>query len=305
MNNIPYMDVRIFVTAARLLSFVSTARELGMSQAYVSKRIALLEKALGHQLFHRRHRRIDLSEEGQWILPRAKRVLTAYAELADVPSTDTEGARGALTITASAALGRNHVAPIISQIAIHNPELELRLEIVDRPVNLVEEDVDVDIRIGQVNEQHLYVQTRIPSSRILCAAPSFIDRHGMPTQLADLARLPCLQIRERYNAHGRWLMENQASEVETVEISAQLSSNDGEIVRHWAIAGRGVMLRSHWDIAHELATGSLVRLLPNYAQRADISIVSKLRTFESYKLRRCIDALRAGLETTLGGAFAP
>jgi LysR family transcriptional activator of dmlA len=189
-----------------------------------------------------------------------------------------------LRISTSFGLGRNHVAPAISELARRYPELEVRLELVDRPVDLAREGIDIDIRVGEVPEPNLIAHRIANSSRILCAAPEYLARQGTPAALGELSHHACLVIRERGQTFGVWRMYGPSG-LETAKVTGPLSSNHGDIVRQWALAGHGIMLRAMWDVAANLAAGELVRVLPAYRQPVDVWAVTTSRLASSAKVR--------------------
>ena len=150
MNNVPPRDLQVFIHTARLASFTAAAQEMGVSPAYISKRIALLEGALKLRLFHRTTRNVSLTERGEVMLSWAQRVLDVYGQLDGALETVENDIRGGLRIASSSGLGRNHLAPALSELVKRHPGLEIDLEILDRSVNLVEEEIDIDVRVGDV-----------------------------------------------------------------------------------------------------------------------------------------------------------
>jgi hypothetical protein len=151
----------------------------------------------------------------------------------------------------------------------------------------VAEGIDVDIRIGGLREPHLYAQRLAENQRVLCAAPSYLTRHGRPDTLAELVQHRCLVIRERDQAFGVWHLHGPAG-METVKVRSTLSANDGEIIHRWARDGYGIMLRSFWDVAEGLSTGQLVRVLEGYSQEADVWAVYPTRLSRSPKVRMLV-----------------
>src|SRR6202163_4869128 len=140
-------DLRVLILVARLASFAAAAKEMGTSPAYISKRIAILENARKARLFHRTTRRVSVTERGELMLSWAQRVLDVYEQLeGTLEETQTE-IRGGLRIAASSGLGRNHVAPVLSELVKMHPGLEIDLEILDRSVDLVDEEFDIDVRV--------------------------------------------------------------------------------------------------------------------------------------------------------------
>ena len=300
MNNIPPQDLRVFVEAARRASFAAAAEGMGASPAYVSKRIAIMEQTLKVKLFHRSTRRVSLTERGERILVWSRRVLDTYDQVNGALEVMQGDIRGTLRIAASSGLGRNHVAPVLSDLVKLHPGLEVHLEILDRSVDLLNEDFDIDVRVGDVREPHLVPHHLAPGRRILCAAPGYLESHGEPQTIGDLARHSCLLIRERDEAFGRWWLQGPDG-AHNVRVTAALSSNHGHVVRRWAMQGLGIMLRSYWDVAKHIDRGRLVPVLAAYGQPADVWAVTKVRAENSSKTRLCIRHLAARLRS---GPFA-
>jgi LysR family transcriptional regulator, transcriptional activator for dmlA len=294
VNNIPPQDLRVFIQAARMASFAAAANELGTSPAYVSKRIALLERSLKVKLFHRSTRRVSLTERGEAMLSWAQRILDAYEQLDVTLEESQKDIRGGLRIAASSGLGRNHVAPALSELVKLHPGLEIDLEILDRSVNLVDEDIDIDIRVGDVHEPHLVPHLLAHGRRILCASPEYIRARGEPDSVTELPRHSCLLIRERNEAFGRWALQGPDG-ARNIRVNAALTSNHGDVIRRWTLEGHGIMLRSYWDVAESLQQGDLVHILRKYWQPADVWAVTKIRSENSARTRLCIRHLRARL----------
>ena len=300
MNNVLPQDLQVFICAARLASFAAASQELGASAAYISKRIAILEGALKVKLFHRTTRHVSLTERGEVMLSWAQRVLDVYAQLDGALENQQADVRGALRIASSSGLGRNHIAPVLSELVKLHPGLEIDLEILDRSVDLVQEEIDVDVRVGGVREPHLVPHHLARGRRILCASPEYLRLRRAPQTIAELSRHSCLLIRERGETFGRWSVCGPGG-TRNVRVNAALASNHGDVIRRWALEGHGIMLRSYWDIADSLERGDLVHVLRDYWQPADVWAVTKIRSENSAKTRLCIRHLRMRLRT---GPFA-
>ena len=295
MNNLPALqDLQLFCTVARRQSFVGAATELGTSPAYVSKRIAILERSLQVKLFSRTTRRVVITADGEEAYARARELIGNVEELVETVARVKTDPRGVLRISTSFGLGRNHVAPAISSLQRRYPALEVRLELVDRPVDLVHEGVDIDIRVGEVPEPNVIAHRLAASSRILCAAPDYLERHGHPKTVGDLSSHACLIIRERGQTFGVWRLFGPNG-LETAKVTGPLSSNHGDIVRQWALGAHGIMLRAVWDVAANLASGELVRVLPAYRQPVDVWAVTTARLASSAKTRVCVRYLQEQL----------
>lgn len=285
-------DLRVFLTVIRKAGFAAAADELGLSPAYVSKRIQILENTLGTRLLHRTSRRIALTEDGERVQGWAVRILEDFQQLSDELCDAHDSPRGRLHVCSSFGFGRNHVAPAISQLAEQYPELEIRLDLFDRVVDIVSEGFDLEIRVGDdIPGQHIGRQL-VTNRRVLCAAPAYLERRGTPLQPGDLEQHDCLVLKERDNAFGIWNLERDGSQV-SVRVRGPLSSNSGEIVLQWALDGRGVLLRSMWDVKPLLEQGRLIQLLPEYTQSANVWAVYPTRLAYSGKLRVCVEFLQA------------
>lgn len=293
MNIKPQLeDLRLFCVVVRNRSFAETARELGISKAVVSKRIALLEAAIGERLFHRTTRNVLLTAPGEIVQQWAQRILEDVDLMGDAISREKAAPSGLLRICSSTGFGRSRLAPALSELARQYPQLEIQVELLDRPVDLVDEGFQLDIRLGQVRESHVITRRIARNRRVLCAAPAYLARCGTPQSLAELQAHRCIPIRERDQDFGRWELDGPDGPV-AIKVSGPLSANNGEIVRQWAIDGHGIILRSTWDIGREIRSGLLRPVLPQYFQQADVWAVYPSRLSVSAKVKVCVDFLEA------------
>ncbi|TWI63060.1 transcriptional regulator, LysR family [Pseudoduganella lurida] len=296
MNNPPQLDdLALFAAVVRHKSFAATARALGVSNAFVSKRIAVLEDAMGVRLLHRTTRTVAVTEQGQVVHGWALRILEDVEQMGEAVSTEKMAPAGLLRICTSSGFGRNRVAPALSALAQRYPALEIQLELLDRSVDLIGEDFHLDVRVGQAHEPHLISRRIAINARVLCAAPAYLEKHGTPGTLAELAGHYCIVIRERHEDFGRWVLQGLDGE-ESVKVGGPLSATNGEVVHQWALDGHGIILRSLWDVAPALSRGDLVRVLPAYEQPADVWAIYPSRLSASAKLRVCVEFLEAFLK---------
>ncbi|HJW24324.1 MAG TPA: LysR family transcriptional regulator [Rhodocyclaceae bacterium] len=295
MNNKPLLeDLRLYCAVVRNHGFAACARDQGMSKAFVSKRINLLEEALQVKLLHRTTRSVTVTEQGDIVHQWAQRILEDVDQMTEAVSTARAAPSGLLRLCTSSGFGRNRVAPALSALALRYPDLEIQLELLDRPVDLVGEGFQLDIRVGAVREPNLITRRIAGNRRVLCASPAYLARWGTPATLEELARHRCIVIRERDQDFGRWSLKGPDG-LETVKINGPLSANNGEIVHRWAIDGHGIILRSIWDVGPSMESGELVRVLPEYAQEADVWAVYPSRLSTSAKVRVCVEFLEEWL----------
>jgi LysR family transcriptional regulator, transcriptional activator for dmlA len=203
-------------------------------------------------------------------------------------------------VTTSFRLGRKHIGPALSLLAQRYPALEITLDAVDRRVDLINENIDLDVRIADVDEPHLVAHRIADSTRVLCAAPSYLERRGVPNSIAELSQHECLVLRDRNQAFGVWRLTGPNG-IEKVKVTGRLSSNNAEIVRGWGNDGHGILLQARWDVSEDLHAGRLVAVLPGCTQPADIWAASTVRLSHSAKVRVCVRFLQ---EQLASGPFA-
>lgn len=302
MNNLPILsDLQVFVLVARRAGFAAAAEELGVSPAFISKRIALLEKALNVCLLHRTTRRVTITEDGERIYEWALRILNDVDQMMDEVSAIRQDPQGTLRIVTSFGFGRRFVAPALSELAMQFPSLDLRLEVSDRLLDMASEGFDLDIRIGDEIAPNLIARKLAQNHRILCAAPEYLAKNREPKNLNELSGRACLVIKERDHPFGLWRLQGPGGE-ESVKVTGVLSSNHGEIVHQWCLDGLGIALRSLWDVKESIASGRLVHILPEYSQPANIWAVYVSRLATSAKIRVTVEFLRNYFQQHYGEA---
>ena len=284
-------DLRLFSTVARKSSFVAAAREYGVAPTFVSKRISMLEQSLGVRLFNRTTRQVNLTDEGSKVYQWTQKILEDVEGMQnDVSETKSEPS-GPIRISSSAKLGRVHLTPALSRFKHRYPKIDVWLELLDRRADLIGEGFHLDIRAGEVREHHLIAHRIMASSRILCAAPAYVAKHGMPRSVADLAHHECVLLREREEPFGTWRMTGPRG-WESAKVSGSMASNDIDVVLDWVHAGHGIACSADWLFAASMNNGSLVRVLPEYHQPADVLAVSSSRSAQSAKVRICLEFLK-------------
>ena len=283
-------DLRVFCTVARKSSFSAAAEALSVSAAYVSKRVSVLEADLGTRLLHRSTRRVAITEAGERVYAWAEKILDDVDQLVEDVSTTRRVPRGTLRVSSSFGFGRHIVAPALARLSDKHPQLSVRLDLFDRLVDVAGEGFDLDIRIGDEIAAHLIAKRLASNHRALCASPAYLAEHGVPKQLADLASHACLAIKERDHPFGLWRLHVRG-EPESIKVTGPLSTNHGEVAVQWALAGRGIVLRSVWDVRPLLEAGELVQVLPEVTQPANIWAVYPARLAASAKVRVCVDFL--------------
>lgn len=289
-------DLSVFLAVVKNGSFVAAAHDLGMSPAYVSKRIQVLESSLKTKLFHRTTRSIALTDDGQCAADWSAKILSDVDELFSNLSEAKANPAGRLTVCSTFGFGRVHAGPAIAKLVEQYPELDVRLELYDRAVDIVHEGFDLEIRVGDDLPEHHVAKKLLSNHRILCASPCYASKYGAPETLDALSTHQCLVIRERGISYGTWHLEDQNGNKHAVKVDGNLSSNNGEVLVNWALEGKGILLRSHWDVREKIEAGDLVHILPNYSQSANVWAIYPTKPSQSAKLRLSLDFLRQYFE---------
>ncbi|WP_144154259.1 LysR family transcriptional regulator [Paraburkholderia sp. BCC1885] len=283
-------DLGFFALLARQQSLTAAARELGVTTPSVSKRLAQIERRLGVRLLNRTTRRVSLTSEGELYLGNGARILSELAELEQLVTRSRAEPTGLLRVNASFGFGRTHIAPAIAAFVERYPGMEIQLHLTDRPVSLQDHGFDLGIRFGDVPDARINARLLLKNRRLVCASPAYLRRRTVPLTPHDLTQHDCIVLRENESAYGTWYF-SRGKKVETVKVNGPLSSNDGSSVLNWALQGRGIVMRSQWEIGEYLKRGKLVPLLEDWAlPNADIYAVylerhrlsAKLRTFMEF-----------------------
>ena len=286
-------ELGFVVTLAGSASLSSAARELGLSKAAVSKRLALIEQRSGVALVNRTTRRMSLTPEGEIVAECARRILGEIDELGQSLQRSRQAPRGLLRINATLGFGRSHVAPVISRFVKRHPEVEVQLQLSVNPPPLTDDAFDVCIRFGEPPDARVIARRLAPNRRLLCASPAYLARHGTPKAPQDLLRHNCIGIRQGDEAYGTLRLATGSGarrRSETVKTRGTLATNDGEIAVAWALEGHGILMRAEWDIARHLKSGRLVPVLPAWqTPEADVYAVVPQRLQLATRVRAFVD----------------
>lgn len=291
MKNAAASELEFFVLLARHGSLSAAARALDITPPAASKRLAQMEARIGLQLVHRTTRSISLTSEGETYLLHATRILAEIRDMEDAVASGRSAPRGLLRVNATLGFGRTTIAPLISQFVKRHPDVEVQVEVTDRPVDLVESGFDLAIRFGALPDRRLNARRILSNRRFLCASPKYLERYGTPKTLADLAKHRCIIHRQNDDAYGIWRFVRK-EHTEVVKVHGALSSNDGDIVLGWALDGHGILIRSEWDAARYLESGRLRIVLPEFElPRADLFVYYAGRANLPVRTRAFIDFL--------------
>ncbi len=284
-------DLDIFSRVARTGNMSAAGREMGLSPAVISKRISLLEEKLGARLFHRTTRQLTLTETGEGYFRRVVDILSLCEEADDFVSRRNTKPRGTLKVTAPTSFSRLHIAPRLGEFLERFPEVKLDLHLTDHFEDIIRDGFDLAIRIGELQDSSLVARKLAPDTRVLVAAPKYLENVGEPKSVAELELLNCLSA----GAQDHWRLDGPEGS-EQVKVEGNIRTNSAEFVREALICGLGIGLRPTWDIAPELASGDLKIILPQYRGTSNMAIyaVYPCRDYLPEKVNVFIDFL-AGL----------
>ena len=272
-------------------SFSGAARAVNHSPSAVSKQIGQLEDRLGLRLVNRTQSGIALTEEGRVFYNRCADVASTVVETEVMLESMASHPKGVLRVAASAAFGRMHLMPLLPAFLSQYPEVSVKLEITDRPVDLVEEEFDIAIRLSeQLENETLIARKLAPNRRVLVAAPSYVAAHGLPRAPGDLAAHNCLRLSTiaRWND---WSFEGAGGPV-SVPVTGNFETNTTDGVYQAALSGLGIARLSTYLVGADIRDGRLVRLLPDYTQEgSDIYAVYSDRRNIAPKARAFLDFL--------------
>ncbi len=288
-------------------SLSAAALALDVAPPVVTKRLAALEAKLGQRLFQRTTRRVSPTAEGETVCERAQVLLQGFTTLeAELQERKAEPT-GLIRLVATFGFGRLWLGPALAGFQERYPRIEVQLQLTEQLPDLALEGFDGAVWLWSIEGRQAaqWVTRRLArNQRVLVAAPRYLKQHGAPASLEALQDHACLIVRENGNTTGRrfdvWPLHKERDKAPVrVRVHGPLSSNSGELVRDWCVDGRGIMLRSLWDIAPQLASGELVRVLPAYSMPdADIHWLAPYRTDQPRRIRLLIDYLVAQFQST-------
>jgi DNA-binding transcriptional LysR family regulator len=253
-------DLTLFVRIAQLASISAAARDLGITPAAASARLASFEGLLGARLLHRTTRQATLTEDGRAFLPHAEHLIDAAAAARAALGREQISPRGTLRIAAPSSFARMHIVPGLPDFMRRYPDLRPDMRVSDSLVDLVEGAFDVAVRYADLSDSSFVARRIAPDRRVLVASPDYLNRHGHPGAPDDLDAHACLVV----GTLDLWTFEGPNGEKIAKRMTPALRINDGGAVCDAARAGLGIALMATWCAADELRAGALVPVLPAY-----------------------------------------
>ncbi|VEA66769.1 D-malate degradation protein R [Serratia plymuthica] len=284
-------DLAVFLHVVDRHSFSAAARDLQISPKAVSKQIARLEGALGTTLFERNTRNLRITDEGRAIAERARVALSVLDEVKELARGGSQELTGNIRLTAPAPFGRKFVAAAITDFSRLHPRVGFDLRLSDQIQDLYSGDLDLAIRMGELADSRLLARRVADNRRILVASPAYIKAHGSPQSPEALKNHNCLVFAYPGLLQNTWRIQKNGLE-EAIVIDGTLSSDNGDVLHEWCLAGLGISLRETWDVHEELRSGHLIRVLADWEGVASkISLVRARREPVPHRLTAFSDFL--------------
>lgn len=297
-------DLQVVLKVAEFRSITAAATSLDMRTATASAALKRVEKALGAELFVRTTRQLRLSPAGERFIPQCQQALGMLEQARQNIRHDRDTVEGELRITLPSDLGRNLVTPWLDEFMDTHPKVTLRVNISDSRLDFYRDAVDMALRYGPPSDSNLYGFKICNVRGLLCATQEYLDQHGTPAHAHDLAAHNGLFYQLYDVVHDVWEFSQGETEYK-IKMSGNRASNDGDLVRRWCVAGKGVAVKSCLDMSADLLAGNVVSLLPEYrAKSTELwlicpsrqSITPAVRLLRDFFRHKCVEVLRQLVE---------
>ena len=290
-----FSELQTFVAVAHSGSFAGAARRLALSPAMVGRRIQALEERYGAKLIERTTRSLRLTSVGVQFLAKAEQVIEATQELGELTRPESLQLSGRIRLTAPTTLGIKRLPQIIAQMAERHPGVTFEMNLADRRVDLVSEGYDLAVRIGELRPSSM-IARRVGTYRfVCCAAPGYLERHGIPRAPDDLVNARCV-LNLNLTPRNRWPFQDASGALFTVEVSGGIEIDNGEAQRAAALAGAGIMYSPLDLVDEDLRNGTLVQVLADWpTMTLPIHTVHPSRRLLPRRVTMLIEAFAEGL----------
>ena len=291
-----FKQLESFVSVATRGGLTAAAVAEGVAPAIMGRRLDALEARLGVKLLVRTTRRITLTHEGSAFLEDCQRVLADVANAEASVSAGGVKASGHLRVTAPAGFGRRHVAPLVPRFRELHADVTISLNLGDRVVDVAGEGFDCAVRVGDMPDSSM-VSVRLADNRRLCVAtPKYLQQHGTPQHPSELTRHDCLTLSSDASQTRGWAFQvpkDGVAELIHLKPGGPLDCSDGQVLHAWCVAGYGIAWRSTWEVEAEIAAGTLVAVLDEFAAPPNgIYAVFPQRKHLPLRVRLWIDYLK-------------
>ncbi|QRX82934.1 LysR family transcriptional regulator [Glaciimonas sp. PAMC28666] len=289
-----FHELNAFIAVVEAGGFSAAARRTGESQSAISKAIGALEKRLGVRLFNRSTRSVTLTDQGQRYYGRTKPLVDEMDEADGEMTSSTQNVSGSIRIAVSATFGRLHILPLIPELLSLNPGLQVDLVLSDFLRDMVEDRIDLAIRVGPVNEQDAVVKIVTSTPLVCVGSRRYFEQRGIPETPAELVNHNCL-LYDGLTESANWPFKGPEGRF-SVAVRGNLSSNSVETIRAGVLAGVGIGLFAKVSLADELNHPDVITVLDQYlSDTRDVSLIWPKRRFVPIRVRRVTDFFSAAI----------
>ncbi|CAN7673269.1 LysR family transcriptional regulator [Rhizobium sp. LjRoot258] len=298
-----YLDnVRVFVRVVELGTLSSAGRDQRVTPAVASNRIRELERHLGVRLFNRTTRKLSPTEHGRVFYQGALKILDAINEAESAIADLSHNPKGSLRITAPLGIGRRLIATGIPEFHDRYPDIEVRLRLSDHNIDILGEGVDVAFKLGVIEDSELRMRNILNCARVICAAPIYLERRGVPESSEALItdKHDCLLLRYPGSKEYYWTLQTEEG-LRKLEIAGPYDSDDGDVLTQWALEGRGIINKPLFEVKRYLNDGTLVEILKDTPPaNVQLAAIYPHKRFQDPKVRLMIDFMTERCQRLIG-----
>jgi DNA-binding transcriptional LysR family regulator len=291
-------SLALFVRIVERGGLAAAGRDMGLSPAMVTERLAAMEVHYGARLLNRTTRSVSLTDEGKLLLDSARQLVSDAADIHSRIRLGVNRISGAIRVSAPIDLGRNRVSQILDAFMHAHPDISIELLLSDGYVDLAGQGIDLAVRLGHLKDSSHNAVRLGSNRRVVCASPDYLKLKGVPAIPRDLLSHNCLLMRFGMGVDREWAF-TESGKATTVVVNGNRIANDGSLVRQWCVQGFGIALKSYWDVKEDLRMGRLQALLAPFAPPASaVHVLYQGGTSISKRVRALIDALIHGFSDT-------
>jgi len=302
-----YLDnVRVFVRVVELGTLSAAGRDQRVTPAVASNRIKELERHLGVRLFNRTTRKLSPTEHGRVFYDGAVKIIEAVNEAEGAIADLSRNPKGSLRITAPLGIGRRLIASGVPEFHDNYPDIEVRLRLSDHNIDILSEGVDVAFKLGVLEDSNLRMRGILNCERVVCAAPAYLERRGVPATADALIedRHDCLLLRYPGSKEYYWTLQMPGGP-RKFEIAGPYDSDDGDVLTGWALAGHGIINKPLFEVKHHVDSGALVPILQDTPPApVQLAAIYPHKRFQDPKVRLIIDFMAERCQRLIGRMLA-
>ncbi|MGF1745720.1 LysR family transcriptional regulator [Vibrio minamisatsumaniensis] len=294
-----FSDMTMFVGIVKHHGLAAAGRELGLSPATMTTRLQALEERYGVKLLNRSTRHVSLTDSGELYYKACLEILENVSEAENLIQNGVREVKGPLKIAAPKDIGKQYILPILSEFCKQYPDVIPYLYLNDHLSNIAESGMDIVLRYGELVDSSLISRRLSPSRRVLCASPEYLVKHGTPIKPQDLVDHACLAMLRSNEELKTWHFQDHDMK-KAVTVVPKRFSDDGEVIRYWALQGEGIALKSVLDVQGDINNRRLVTLLNGYMKNfntstsvssADLNVVYISKKYQPKRIRLFLDFL--------------